>query len=157
MAELKYKHRFTVKDGKFIFDDKAMFEFIRKNLEGKQGFAIIEEEEKDISFDQFAYYFAGIIRRECMVSNTFEGLIEKEVHGILMMETGHSTTITYNHPKKGRIIYEIPEDIKKWSMKKMALYVEEVIALLNTEYQIYPKPPNHYKYNKYYMDPKKIE
>lgn len=157
MAELKYKHFFVVKDGKMIFEDREMLNFAKTNLEGKRGYALIEEVKKDISTDQYAYYYGGIIRKECMVSNDFAGLKESEVHGALMMETGHSTTVTYRHPKKGRVLYEIPEDVKKWSMRKMSQYVEEVIALLNTEYQIYPKPSSHYKYNRYYLDPRKVE
>jgi len=156
MAELKYKHFFEVKDGKFIFEDKEMLDFIRRSFEGKKGYAIIEEVKKDISTDQYAYYFGGIIRRECMVSEAFGGMKESEVHNVLMMESGHSQTVTFAHPKKGRVVYEVPEDIKKWSMRKMVHYIEQVIALLNTEYEIYPKPSSHYKYNKYYMDQKKI-
>jgi hypothetical protein len=157
MAELKYKHFFKVENGKFIFEDKEMLDFVRKNLEGKRGYALIEEVKKDVSNDQYAYYFGGIIRKECMVSETFAGMKETEVHGVLMMETGFMQTVTFDHPVKGRVIYQIPEDIKKWSMKKMAGYIQQVIALLNTEYHIYPKPASHYKYNRFYMDPKKID
>lgn len=134
-----------------------MLDFMRKNLEGKRGYAIIEEEVDPNTSDQYAYYFGGIIRKECMVSNAFGGQTESQVHGALMMETGHSHTVTYKHPEKGRILYDVPDDIKKFGKRKMSQYIEQVIALLNTEYEIYPKPSSHYKYNKYYMDTKTLK
>lgn len=143
-----------MKDGQFVWERKEMLDFERKRLEGRRGYAIIEEVTDGPTIDQYAYYFGGIIRKECMVSNTFSGLTEREVHDVLMMETGNTLTVTFAHPKKGRIIYSVPEDIKKWSVKKMLDYIDQVIALLNTEYQIYPKPPEYYKDNKYYLDPK---
>lgn len=154
MSILKYKHFFTVKNGKFEWESKEMLDFVRRNMEGKRGYAIFEEVNNDDKSDVYAYYFGGIIRRECMESNSFAGLTEKEIHEILMMETGNSNTITFEHPRDGRIIYDIPMDIKKWPKRRMGQYVEQVIALLNTEYQIYPKPSSHYKGNNYYMDKK---
>lgn len=155
MAIVKYKHFFTVKDGQFVFEDKEMLAYIKRQFDGKRGYAIIEEVKDPNTVDQYAYYFGGIIRRECMPSNCFGGQTEYQIHCALMMETGHSHTITFAHPKDGRIVYDVPEDIKKFGKRKMSQYIEEVIALLTTEYNIHPKPSEHYKDNKYYMDPKK--
>jgi len=153
MSVMKYKHFFTVEDGKFVFESKEMLSYIKRQFEGKRGYAIIEEVKDDISTDQYAYYFGGIIRKECMQSECFAGMKEMEVHNVLMMEVA-PRTITFEHPTKGRVIYQVSEDIKKWSKKRMAEYIEQVIALLTTEYQIYPKPSSHYKDNKFYMDKK---
>jgi len=157
MSEVKYKHFFTIKDGQFVWERKEMLDFDRKRLEGKRGYAIIEEVTEGPSTDQYAYYFGGIIRKECMVSNVFGGMKEKEVHTALLMESGFTTVVTFEHPTRGRVLYYTPEDIKRWSKRRMSEYIEQVIALLNTEYQIYPKPSEHYKDNKYYMDTKTLK
>jgi len=157
MSQVKYKHFFVVKNGQFVFENKEMLNAVKQMLEGKRGFAIIEEEIKGPTIDQYAYYFGGIIRKECMNSEAFAGLSEKEVHSALMYEVGATITVSYLHPRKGRIIKEEPEDIKRWSVKRMIDHIDKVIAHLNIEYRIYPKPPEHYKDNKYYMDPKTIK
>jgi len=154
MSALKYKHLFTITGGKFIWESKEMLDFIRRDFEGKKGYAQFVEVKEGNTVDQYGYYFAGIIREACMTSNAFAGNTEYEVHCALMMETGHSHTSTFEHPKHGRIIYEVPQDIKKFGKKKMAAYVDQVIALLNSEYQIHPMPSKYFKDNKYYMDPK---
>ena len=92
-------------------------------MKTREAYALFEEVKEDISADQYGYYFAGIIRAECMVSECFGGMKESEVHNVLMMETGHSHTVTFRHPRRGRVVYEVPEDIKKWSMRKMASYI----------------------------------
>lgn len=130
-----------------------MLTYIKRQFEDKRGYAIIEEVKDDISVDQYAYYFGGIIRKECMNSECFGGMKEMEVHNVLLMEVA-PLTITFEHPTKGRQIYQVAPDIKKWSKKKMSEYIEQVIALLNTEYQIYTKPSSHYKGNNFYMDKK---
>ena len=83
---LKFQHRFSVINGKFIWDDKEMLEYKRKILEGKRGYAIIEELEEEISTNQWGYYFGGIIRQECMDSNVSAGWTDKEIHNHLFSE-----------------------------------------------------------------------
>jgi len=53
MRELKFQHRFSVINGKFIWDDKEMLEYKRRVLEGKRGYAIIEELEEEQSTNQW--------------------------------------------------------------------------------------------------------
>jgi len=153
MPQVKYKHFFTIKNGKFVWDSEEMLNVIRIQYEGKRGYATFEEVNNGPSLDQYGYYFHGIIRMECMNSEAFGGMNEKEVHYALIMQIDPQT-ITFHHPEKGRVIYHYPPDIKKWSVKKMAQYIEKVIALLNVEYHIYPKPSTHFKGNNYYMDKK---
>jgi len=153
MSEAKYKHFFTVREGKFIFESKGMLGFIKSQFEGKRGYAIFEEAHSGPSVDQYGYYFGGIIRSECMQSEAFQGHTEKQVHYILLMQIDPQI-ISFEHPEKGRQIIEYPPDIKKWSKRKFAEYIEKVIALLETEYHIYPKPASHFKGNNYYMDKK---
>jgi hypothetical protein len=155
VKEPKYKHFFVVKDGKFVWEDGEMFDYKKRSLEGKKGYALIEEQENKPSPNQYAYYFAGIIRKECMVSDCFQGLSEKQIHSILFLEL-RSSVHGIKMPDGSTRLKTIAEDFNRYTMKDMAKYIEELIPYLNTEYNIWPKPADHYKYNKFYMNPKII-
>ena len=148
-----YKHFFKVVDGRFIWEELDMFEYKRKVLEGKRGYAIIDEADDDISPNQYAYYFGGIIRKECMVSETFQGFTEKQVHQILFAEL-RSTTKGILMPDGATKTVMVSEDFDKYKKKDMMLYLDELIPHLNTEYRIYPKPASHYKFNRFYINDK---
>jgi len=154
MQEPKYRHFFTVTDGKFIFEEDDMLEFKRRLLEGKRGYALIEEVEDDITPNQYAYYFGGIIRKECMKSNIFQGLSEMEVHQVLFSDL-RSSVIGIKMPDGTTRLKTVSEDFHKYGKKKMRLYIEELIPHLQVEYDIHPKPSTHYKYNKFYFNDKK--
>lgn len=153
MQEPKYKHFFTVINGKFIFQQKDMFEYKRKSLEGMKGYAIIEPVEDDVTPNQYAYYFGGIIRKECMKSDIFQGLSEMEVHQVLFFDLRSSVKGIKQLDRTTRLI-TVTEDFNKYSKKSMSKYIEELIPHLQTEYNIHPKPASHYKYNKFYMNDK---
>jgi len=158
MKELAYKHYFTVYGNAFVWDDPEMFRLKKKMLDGKRGYAIIEEEAENASSNQLAYYFGGIIRKECMNSNVFASMKEQEIHNHLLFEVRGTTRNVTMPDGKTKIMEMIPDfnEIKD-SKKKMAKYIEEVIAKLNTEYDIYPKPAEHYKYNKFYIKERNVE
>ena len=156
MKQLQYKHYFTVRKGVFEFEDKEMFEYKRRNLEGKKGYAIIEEVEKEITPNQYAYYFGGIIRRECMSSDIFSGFTERQIHHILFSEL-RSTTRGIELPDGTTKIVTITEDFEKYKQEDMRKYIDELIPHLQVNYNIHPKPSSHYKYNKFYIDPKIIK
>lgn len=155
MRDLKYKHFFRVENGKFIWENSKMFQFIRNNLEGKRGYAIIEEEKDSASPKQLGYYFGGIIRKECLNSDCFSGWGEKEVHNYLLLKT-RGTHRTIYFPDGHSELHELPADFEAIMNNKedMIKYIEEVIAFLITEHQIYPKPASYYKYNKFTLDVK---
>lgn len=146
MKPLPYKHYFVVQNDKYVWEDPQMFELKRKMLEGKRGFAIIEEETEKTTGKQLAYYFGGIIRQECMKSNCFAGWAEKEIHNQLLIEVRGSMRMIHL-PDGSTSLREMPGDFEKIMSDKaeMAKYIEEVIAKLETEYEIYPKPSEHYK------------
>jgi hypothetical protein len=146
MRPLPYKHFFTISEGKFVWEDPQIFEVKRKILEGKHGYAIIEEEPENGSSNQLAYYFGGIIRQECMHSNCFAGLSEKDIHNYLLMSVRGSMR-QIHRPDGSVSLMEMPGDFERImeSKKEMSKYIEEVIAFLNTEHQIWPKPSEHYK------------
>lgn len=146
MKQLPYKHYFTVKNGKFVWEDTQMFYVKKTMLEGKRGYAIIEEIGERVSDNQLAYYFGGIIRQECMHSECFSGWKEREIHNHLLTEV--TGTMRHIHrPDGSTSLVEMPEDFDSImsSKKKMAEYISKVIAKLETEYNIYPKPSEHYK------------
>jgi hypothetical protein len=155
MKPLAYKHYFNVVDGKYVWENLDMFNLIKRTLEGKRGYAIIEEETESVSSNQLAFYFGGIIRQECMNSNCFAGLSEKEIHNYLLIEL-RGTMRTIRRPAGGTSIAEMPgdfDDIMR-SKKKMAGYLEDVIAHLQLEFDIYVKPSEHYKANGYIVKTK---
>lgn len=155
MSDLYYKHFFVPENGTPIFEDKEMYKAKMMSLEGKRSFAIFEEVPQKVTVNQHAYYRAGIIRRECLRSEDFGGWTEDDVHDYLLGKLRGTEKIL--HGKDGEVVkvYKLP-DFRRYSKKDMIEYIEEVIALLNTEHNIYPKPAEHYKYPKYYMDPKKL-
>jgi hypothetical protein len=133
MKPLAYKHYFNVIDGKYVWENLDMFNLIKRTLEGKRGYAIIEEETESMSTNQLAFYFGGII------------LIELR-----------GTMRTIHRPGGGTSIAEMPgdfDDIMR-SKKKMAGYLEDVIAHLQLEFDIYVKPSEHYKANGYIVKTK---
>jgi len=153
MKPLPYKHFFSVKGDKYVWDDPEMFALKKRMLEGKRGYAIIEEVEKESTSNQLAYYFGGIIRQECMNSNSFAGMKEKEIHNaLLLLVTGTMRTI-YKRDGSTALV-EMPEDFDAImrSKKRMAEYIQKVIATLNVDFDIFPKPSEHYKTNKYRVE-----
>jgi hypothetical protein len=153
MRDLAYKHFFTIKYGRFAWDDPQMFEYKKRQLEGKRGYAIIEEEVDKASRNELAYYFGGIIRRECMRSNIFGGLKEKEIHNILLFET-RGTVRNIAMPDGTTKVMECIPDFEEITRDKaeMAKYISEVIAKLQVDFDIHPKPASHYKQNRFYID-----
>ena len=156
MKEPQYKHFFQVIDGKFIFEGEDMLNFKRKSLEGRRGYAIIEEVEDDITPNQYAYYFGGIIRKECMKSDIFQGLSEKEVHQVLFLDL-RSSVRGIKMPDGTTKLVNITDDFSRYKKPDMWKYIEELIPHLQVEYNIHPKPASHYKYNKFYFDERKMK
>jgi len=156
MKEPKYKHFFEVRDGKFIWEEKDMFKYKKMNLEGKKGYAIIELVTGDITPNQYAYYFGGIIRKECMVSNVFQGLSENEVHQVLFAELRSSVKGIKLLDGTTKLI-TVSEDFAAYKKEDMRKYIEELIPHLHEKYHIYPKPAENYKYNKFYIRERKIK
>lgn len=158
MKPVPYKHYFTINNGKYVWENQQMFDLIKKTLEGKRGYAVIEEELVSSSSNQLAYYFGGIIRQECMNSNCFAGLSEKDIHLYLLMEIRGNMRTVYM-PNGISKLLEMPGDFESImsSKKQMSKYIEEVIAHLQLEFDIYVKPSEHYKTNKFRIKVKHYE
>jgi hypothetical protein len=156
MKELLYKHLGKFLGGKPIWDDPQMYEYKKRNLEGKRFYMILEELENDISPNQYAYYFGGIIRRECMNSNVFAGFSDKEIHQVLFEEL-RSKTKGINRLDGTVQLVTITDDFSAYKKPDMARYIEELIPHLELEYGIHVKPASHYKYNKFFINTKIIK
>ena len=128
-----------------------MFKYKKRSLEGGKSYAIIEEVGDEITPNQYAYYFGGIIRKECMKSNTFQGLSEKQVHQVLFTEL-RSQVKGIKMPDGTTKLVTVSEDFSRYKLPDMQKYIEELIPYLQVEYDIHPKPASHYKYNKFYFD-----
>ncbi len=131
-----------------------MFTWKKLSLEGRRGYAIIEQVTGEVTPNQYAYYFGGIIRRECMVSNTFQGLSEKQVHQVLFAELRSSVKGIKCLDGTTKLV-TVTEDFEAYGKENMRKYIEELIPHLNVEYRIFPKPAEHYKYNKFYLKERK--
>ena len=133
-----------------------MFRYKKLSLEGRRGYAIIEQITGEVTPNQYAYYFGGIIRKECMVSNAFQGLSEKQVHQVLFAELRSSVKGIKCLDGTTRLV-TVTEDFEAYGKESMRKYIEELIPHLNTEYRIFPKPAEHYKYNKFYLKERKMK
>lgn len=148
MKDVKFKHYFAVKNSKFIWEDGDMFLAKKRSLEGCRGFAIIEQVKEEISQNQYAYYFGGIIRSECMSSEQFAGWTESEIHQHLFSELrSYNKEVIY--PDNKREVKTFVDDFSSYGKKDMSTYIEELIPHLNNEYEIFPKSSRYYSYNKY--------
>lgn len=148
--DIEFKHHFRVDSKQFIWEDPDMFEAYRRKFEGRRGYAVIFELKDDPSPNQYAYYFGGIIRKECMRSDVFGGWTEKEIHHFLFKEVmGIHRQVTYI---AGEIVTVVVEpDFDTIGKDGMRDYISKLIPYLNTELGIFPKPSTDYKYNKFYM------
>ena len=156
MKFLEYKHFFICKNGVFIFEDPEMLKYKKLNLEGKRGYSIIQEDIPGPSTNQYAYYFGGIIRNECLSSNIFAGWTEYEVHEVLFAELRSHTRVV-EMPDGKTIVKTVTDDFSTYDKDDMRLYIEELIPYLLNNYGIVVKPSDYYKYNKYRINPKTLK
>ena len=148
--EIEFKHHFSVESGEFIWKDAEMFEFYKRKFAGRRGYAVIFETKDDPTPNQYAYYFAGIIRKECMQSNCFAGWTEKQISKFLLKEVmGITKQIKMPDGTIKHVI--LAPDFDSLGKEGMIEYISKLIPYLQTELDIYPKPSEHYKYNKFYL------
>jgi len=124
-------------------------------LEGKKGYAIIEEVRENISINQYAFYFGGIINGECMNSNCFAGLKDYEIHQILFREIT-SYTRTVEDDRGYSRIEVVTDDFHSYGRRKMSQYIDKLIPHLLSEYGIEVKDPKEYELNKFIIRNKKV-
>jgi len=147
-GDLDFKHFFIVRDGELIYDNKEMLSFFVKRLEGKRGYLIVREYEEEVTPNQWAFYFGGIIRSECMNSDCFIGLTDKQIHQVLFSEL-RSKEIIITLPDGSTRQKTITDDFKAYGKRKMARYMDDVIKHLQVDYNIHVKDPKMYAgYNK---------
>ena len=157
--ELEYKHWFYCINGKLYWERPDFLRAKIHMLDGKKGYAIITYAEDPITPNQYAFYYGGIIRGECMHSNCFQNVGEKEIHDILFGELRSYTKEVIITKKDGTIEHKMAkftEDFGNYGKKKMSEYLEELIPYLQDEYGIIVKDPKEYKYNQYSVTRRQI-
>jgi len=144
---LEYKHWFTNSEGVLYWDKPDLLNAKLEMTRNQRGYAIITTAEDKPTVNQYAFYFGGIIRGECMHSNFFLGLSEKEIHQVLFREirtyTRGRTVINIDGEyieKKEEFI----EDFDSYGKKQMTKYIQELIPHLLHEYNIKVKDPKEY-------------
>jgi hypothetical protein len=151
----EYRHFFTIKSGVWVWEEPDMFALKRNLLEGKRGFAIIEEVQEDWTRSQLAFYWGGIIHGECMKSQCFSGLRDHEIHNILWDEySSHTVIIQHADGKTEKKI--VSDDWHAIGKKEMKGYIDFLIPHLLTEYGIIVKDPSVYKNNKFIIKKRKV-
>ena len=157
--ELEYKHWFVCQDGKIYWDRPDFLRAKLHMLERRRGYAIITLAEEPVTPNQYAFYFGGIIRGECMHSNCFQNISEREIHDILFKELCSYTKEVIIQKKDGSIDHRMEkftEDFHHYGKRKMAEYLEKLIPYLEQEYGIIVKDPKDYKYNQYTVTRKEL-
>lgn len=157
--ELEYKHYFVCENGKLYWEKPDLLRAKINMLEKKRGYAIITYTREPITPNQYAFYFGGIIRGECMHSNCFQNMTEKEIHTVLFRELRTYTKEIMIIKKDGTIdqkFESFQEDFDSYGKDKMKEYIEDVIPYLANEHGIYVKDRNEYKYNQYLTTRKEL-
>ena len=150
MSQLEFKHYFRVEEGKFIFENSEMFELYKRKFEGRRGYTVIFDISDDPTPNQYAYYFGGIIRKECMQSNVFAGWTEKEIHLFLLKEVLGVHRQIKLRSGEVKTVFVAP-DFDSLGKNGMVDYISKLIPHLQIQFDIHPKPSEHYKYNKFYL------
>jgi len=144
---LEYKHWFTNDEGILYWDKPDLLKAKLEMTKNKRGYAIITISKERPTVNQYAFYFGGIIRGECMHSNCFAGLNEKEIHQILLKELRSYTrgrTIITKSGDEFEIMEEFVEDFDSYDKEMMRKYIEELIPHLKDVYNINVKDSKEY-------------
>ncbi len=140
------KLRGDVKNEKPIYDHPDIYEMIMKELEGKRFEVIFKKEHIDVTANQWAYYFGGIIGGTCMRCAMFEGWTKDEID-LHFRKTLRSYTIS--RLINGKMTYEQGyDDIGRYSLDEMVLFIEDVLNYLAT-FEIIPLSPQDYNLKRY--------
>ena len=137
MPELEFKHHFRVDSDKFVWENPEMFEYYKRKFKGRRGYAVFFETVDDPTPNQYAYYFGGIIRKECMQSDMFAGWTEKEIHNFLFKEVmGILKQVKFKHGPVRTIT--VSPGFDAIGKKGMIEYLSMIIPYLQTEFDILP-------------------
>lgn len=140
------QHKGIVKDGEVVFYSPTLRKQELAVFENQEVIEIIEATIAENTSSQYGYYFAGIIRDSCMKHESFGGWSEREIDDFLREK--FLTVITYKN-FAGMLVKVVSiKKIEKLGAKRMAKYVEEVIAFLTQE-GIPVKDPGNYLNRKY--------
>lgn len=153
-SDIAFRHFFTPVNGRILWENEEVLNYILYNGNGKRHYAVIYEWQEDITPDMYSFYFGGIIRGECMNSNCFASLTHSEIHQILFSEL-RSHLVSYVKPNGTRETKSVIDDFSQYKKKDMIAYIEELIPHLQNEYNIHIKSKDKYHgTEKYVIEPK---
>jgi hypothetical protein len=147
MKKAIYKHAVRKKANKsqIVFDNPEMW---IKEIEGlkptSRYFITIEEENIKKTPSQLGFLFGGIYKSECMNSNAFSGLSEKEIHQELFRELEEYPKVYIDKKGEESVKMFVP-DFNSYNREEVKTYIDKLIAHLATEYDIYIRNPEEYK------------
>jgi hypothetical protein len=142
--DVSVKHKGVVRNGKPIFDMPQLFQSKVDSLEGKRFDLLMEPEHEKVTVSQWAYYYGGIIKGTCMKTEAFAGWTDKEINQAILNHLRTSIKIVlFKDGSESTMSYV--DDLKQYSKTEMVLYIEDVLNFL-AEKEIYPLPPDNYKY-----------
>lgn len=137
-------HKGTVKNGKIIYDFPKLYNAKLALLEGKRIDSWLEIEHEPVTKYQWAYYYGGIIKGTCMKSTAFAGWTYDEIHQAIVAHLRTNTKVVV-FPDGSESVMNYVDDLRQYSKGQMAIYIDDVLNFL-AEREIYPLPPDHYKY-----------
>lgn len=141
--------KFSVKNGKRIYDHPKLREKQTEGLEGKRGNEVTTEELSEKSPNLLAYYYGGIINATCYKnSNLFPGMSEREISSFFENEFLSYVATKVIAGKTCRFI--VRDRISGLSSKRKSEFIERVIQWL-AENEVVVLSPYEYKYGKYLL------
>ena len=147
MKKAIYRHavRRKANVAQLVFDNPEMwFKEVESLKPTSRYFITIEEENIKKSPSQLGFLFGGIYKAECMNSNAFSGLTEKEIHQALFSELEEYAKVYIDKNGNERIKMFVP-DFNSYTREETKDYIDKLIPHLATEYDIYIKTPEEYK------------
>lgn len=144
-TETYYKHIFECKNGELKFDNPEMLKTQKQIFEGKKGYCVFYKIEDKPSTNQWAFLYGGIIKAECMNSNSFAAFkSESEILNYFAKELRSYNRIIVDKNGVNHIIDSF-DDISTYNMRQLSTFIDEVIVFLSTEFGITVKHPESYK------------
>ena len=128
-----------VLNGKVMLQDAKLYSLLVQELEGRDIMLQIDRYSPDKSSEQLNTYWGIIIGKYMMQSPDFEGWTKTEIDDYLgdKFRYEYRKIRKYGQPEKEIVKQIIPLSSKKFRMKDMALFIEQVIQYLATEHQIF--------------------
>lgn len=145
------RHKGKIIKGKIYFTRPNVWKAVLKKYEGKRIVIDIEEEKRDVTANQWAFYL-GVILKQTLEYNAFGGWTEDELHNFLLANCGgYKKAIIDKETGKVKQLVHVPidEDIIRNNRGVMARFIDSVLTFLQQEEGIRFADPSEYKTQKH--------